>query len=177
MKDVEELRKEGASRMRALGMMKKVAREFEKSGTLYYSEKVGFPGVLYWASNDEWLERKVGEFEKEFGVSVYHVVLTNCEFGRVYSFLYVGDEEDGGDWEAERDRGRLLVFHEPCGVRQRVLGIGRASWLMLRNSRRGFVPQQWNSGTWNWIWAACPRSTRWSSSLTTCGESFATPMA
>lgn len=110
MKDVEELRKEGASRMRALGMMKKVAREFEKSGTLYYSEKVGFPGVLYWASNDEWLERKVGEFEKEFGVSVYHVVLTNCEFGRVYSFLYVGDEEDGGDWEAERE----MLAHGQC---------------------------------------------------------------
>lgn len=32
MKDVEELRKEGASRMRALGMMKKVAREFEAGG-------------------------------------------------------------------------------------------------------------------------------------------------
>lgn len=76
MKDVEELRKEGASRMRALGMMKKVAREFEK----------------------------------EFGVSVYHVVLTNCEFGRVYSFLYVGDEEDGNDWEAERE----MLAHGQC---------------------------------------------------------------
>lgn len=103
MKDVKELRKEGASRMRALGMTKSVAREFEKSGTLYYSEKVGFPGVLYRAGNDERLERKVGEFEKEFGVSVYHVVLTNCEFGRVYSFPYVGDEEDGGGKKARSE--------------------------------------------------------------------------
>ena len=89
--------------MRALGTMKKAAREFEKSGTLYCSEKAGSPGALYRVGNDERLERRVGEFEKEFGASVYHVVPTNCEFGRVCSFPYVGDEEDGGDWEAERE--------------------------------------------------------------------------
>ena len=89
--------------MRALGTMKKAAREFEKSGTLYCSEKAGPPGALYRVGNDERLERRVGEFEKEFGASVYHVVPTNCEFGRVCSFPYVGDEEDGGDWEAERE--------------------------------------------------------------------------
>lgn len=94
---------EAADRMRKLGLMPNVVRDFERSGTLYYSEKVGFPGVLYWVSNDEWLEEKVGEFEKEYGAVVFHVVMTKYAFGRVYSFLYVC-EEDGetSDWESER---------------------------------------------------------------------------
>lgn len=99
----KRMREEGAARLRMLGVMPKVAAEFKRSGTLYYSETVGFPGVLYWVSNDEWLEGKVRGFEEEYGVVVFHVVLTLTEVGRVYSFLYVGAEEaDASDWEHER---------------------------------------------------------------------------
>ncbi|WP_171299795.1 hypothetical protein [Enterococcus cecorum] len=102
--NLKELQKvEAGKRMKMLKLDKSVIKEFLQDGTIFYSERPNsiFQAVLYYASDDEQLERKVKEFEEEYNALVYHVQLTHTVYGKMYSFLYVSKSED--EWALDID--------------------------------------------------------------------------
>lgn len=102
--NLKELQKvEAGKRMKMLKLDKSVIKEFLQDGTIFYSERQNsiFQAVLYYASDDEQLERKVKEFEEEYNALVYHVQLTHTVYGKMYSFLYVSKSED--EWALDID--------------------------------------------------------------------------
>lgn len=106
---------EAVRRLKALGVMPSIIKEFRSEGTVHYSENMGFPGILYWIENDEWLENKVREFEENNGTLVYHVEFSKTEFGRIYSFFFVDSDDTEDTWGrdmADLARGESLVWCE-----------------------------------------------------------------
>ena len=100
--NLKELQKaEAVKRMKMLKLDKSVIKEFLQDGTVFYSERQNsvFQAVLYYASNDEQLARKIKDFEEEYNALVYHVQLTHTVYGKMYSFLYVSKSQD--EWELD----------------------------------------------------------------------------
>lgn len=113
----QELKQECIERLKILenqyGLSKNIRKDFEKEGTIYYSEDLGgpFKGILYWLHNNpEWLQ-KVQDLEKLYNMKVYHCILTHFEFGDVLSLLYVDTEKE--NWDDARyflNRGLPTVY-------------------------------------------------------------------
>ena len=93
------------------GLHPDVAKAFEEDGTLYYSERMGGMGVLYWVDNKPEYVQAVKDFEEKTGGKVYHCVLTHTEFGEMFDMMYIPKKESQreGDFEALRDHGEAFI--------------------------------------------------------------------
>lgn len=93
------------------GLHPDVAKAFKEDGTLYYSERMGGMGVLYWVENKPEYVQAVKVFEGKTGGKVYHCVLTHTEFGEMFDMMYVPKKESqkDGDFEALRDHGEAFI--------------------------------------------------------------------
>lgn len=93
------------------GLHPDVATSFKEDGTLYYSERMGGMGVLYWVDNKPEYVQAVKDFEGKTGGKVYHCVLTHTEFGEMFDMMYVPKKESqkDGDFEALRDHGEAFI--------------------------------------------------------------------
>lgn len=128
----EKMKKEAVKRMKMLRILPQTIKEFETDDVVNESEGIG---ALYWLNEDE--EELVKEFEKEFGVVVYHVIHSFTEFGELYAFLYVSQYEE--EWEYDNEslqEGFPLAYvvnksHPDCsefgsiGVRPSIGGLVR----------------------------------------------------
>lgn len=94
--DREKMKSEAIKRMKMLKMLDQPIKEFQENELLNKSE-LGM-GILYWLTEEEM--DQVREFEEEYGAVVYHVILSQTEFGPMYSFLYVTKYEE--EWAADR---------------------------------------------------------------------------
>lgn len=93
------------------GLHPDVAKAFKEDGTLYYSERMGGAGILYWVSNKSEYKQAVKDFEEKTGGKVYHCVITHTEFGEMFDMMYVPKKESQkeGDFEALRDHGEAFI--------------------------------------------------------------------
>ena len=104
---------EGWKRLKALGVLGNVSKDFKVSHKLYYSERQSslFNAVLYWVSNNEGWEEMIKAFEEKTGHLVYHAQLTHFEFGDLLSLFIVSKNES--EWELERrdlQEGQAFVY-------------------------------------------------------------------
>lgn len=110
--DIRQKQKaEAIARMRALGLMPQVIKDFDKSGVIYYSERQNafFNATLYWVSNSPTMTESVREFEDKHNALVYHCQLTHTEFGDMVSMLFVSEREE--EWPMDRaDIGDDMAF-------------------------------------------------------------------
>lgn len=100
MADLKELQKaEALKRMKVLKLMRNVRDEFEKDGTVYYSERQNkvFDGILYWVSNNPEYVNLIKDFENKYGALVYHCQLLHTSLGDMLSMLYVSSHPN--EWE------------------------------------------------------------------------------
>lgn len=93
------------------GLHPDVAKAFKEDGTLYYSERMGGMGILYWVDNKPEYVQAVKDFEKETGGKVYHCVLTHTEFGEMFDMMHMPKKESqrDGDFEALCDHGEAFI--------------------------------------------------------------------
>lgn len=94
---------EALRRMKKLGLLEEVLKEFSEEGRLYRSES----GILFYLSKQEMVEK----WQKETGFIVYHVIKSQMEFGLCYSFLYVSNYQD--EWRMENrelEEGCPIVY-------------------------------------------------------------------
>jgi len=92
-----ELKQEAIKRLKMLKVINNVISDFEQEDKLNVSE---FGGILFWL-DDEVVKKKISELEEKYGVVVYHVILSQTEFGTMYSFLYVSEEMEY--WAEDRE--------------------------------------------------------------------------
>lgn len=99
----EKQKQEAVKRLRQLKMFPNVIEDFEKEDRVYYSERINqvFDGVLYWLSNSEDFTAIVKDFEEKHEALVYHAQLTNFEFGKCLTLLFVSKHEK--KWERDRE--------------------------------------------------------------------------
>ena len=94
----ETKKQEAIKRMEVLGLFKPCIKSFTKYDEVQMSEQTG---GLYEFSDDAELNTKIKEFEEEHDALVYHVIHTYTEFGELYSFLYVSDNDE--EWDMDRE--------------------------------------------------------------------------
>ena len=99
--------------MQKLGISKFVIDDFEKDGSLYYSERqnASFNAVLYFLPDRPDILKEVRRLEKELDALVYHVVLSHTRFGDLWSMLYITSDLE--NWEVanmELDEGLSFVW-------------------------------------------------------------------
>lgn len=80
------------SLMKQLNIYQPYIDIFEKEDVVSYFEHY----IGYWAYQDEELDSKVKEIEKEYGCRVYAITHEFTEFGECYSFLIVSKHKE--DW-------------------------------------------------------------------------------
>ena len=88
---------EAVKRMKALGLIDEVIKQFEKNGTVCVSEPP--MGAVFSIPDDNELKQAIVAFEKEHNALVYHVVRSYTEIGQMDSYLYVSDNEQ--EWEMD----------------------------------------------------------------------------
>lgn len=93
---VEEKRREAVLRMKALGIFPETIRQFEEDGLVSISEPP--MGAFYWAEGED-LER-IRAFEEEHNATVFMVVRSFTEYGKMDCYLFVSDYPE----ELEQDR-------------------------------------------------------------------------
>lgn len=87
--------KEAVGRMEMMDMHKNAIREIQDDPRVINKS---IDGILYWLDEKE--EKEVQDFEEKHGAFVYHVILTNTEFGLLKSLLYVPKTKT--QWARER---------------------------------------------------------------------------
>jgi hypothetical protein len=92
----ENKKTEAIKRMQALGLFNPCIKAFQKHDEVQLTEPTG--GLYEFGDNDE-LNAKIKEFEKEYSALVYHVIHTYTQFGELYNFLYVSDYDE--EWEMD----------------------------------------------------------------------------
>lgn len=85
---------EALKRMGMIDFHPDVPKQFEKDGTVFYSERTPLGGILYWISNEPEWEKLVKEFEEQYGALVYHATHEHTAFGECLDLLYVSKHED-----------------------------------------------------------------------------------
>lgn len=92
--------KEAIYRMGKLGIMRTVIRQFAEDGKVQQSERtlLGY-GMMYYL--DDKTQKRVDKFEKEHGALVYHVIMSDTEFGRMWALLYVSRNKS--EWERDNE--------------------------------------------------------------------------
>lgn len=100
--------KEAIFRMGKLGIMRTVIKQFAEDGKIQQSERtlLGY-GMMYYL--DDETQARVDKFEKEHGALVYHVIMSQTEFGQMWALLYVSKNKS--EWEQDnRDIEEGIVF-------------------------------------------------------------------
>lgn len=92
----EKMVQEAVKRMKALNIIPKVIREFERDGVINKSE---YGGILYWLDDRE--KSVVNKFQEDTGAIVYACILNHMEFGDCLSLLYVSNDEE--EWEYDME--------------------------------------------------------------------------
>ena len=90
---------EGWERLKMLGVLGQVSKDFKVSHKVYYSERQNnfFCAVLYWLdNNEEWVDL-VNKFEEKTNNLVYHAQFTRTSYGDMLSLFFVSSEEE--EWE------------------------------------------------------------------------------
>lgn len=92
-------------RMKKLQLHENVIKDFmAEKRLLNYSEPQRFGnssvGILYWVEDEEILN-KIKEVEKEYDVTVYHLIHSYTQFGELYSMLYVENSEENYGYDNE----------------------------------------------------------------------------
>ncbi|MCL2321845.1 MAG: hypothetical protein FWC47_07040 [Oscillospiraceae bacterium] len=90
----EEKRNEALSRLNMLKLHPNVKNDFKNEGKINKSEGCG---LLFWLDEKE--QEYVNEFQDIYCTLVYHVIVTNFQFGKCFSILYVSAYKD--EWEIE----------------------------------------------------------------------------
>lgn len=101
----EKVLNEIIKRMKRLQLHGNVLRDFKrKKRLLNMSEPIKFGnaviGALYWVEDKDVLD-KIAEVEKEYDVTVYHLIHNMTEFGELYSMLYVENNEEEYEYDNE----------------------------------------------------------------------------
>jgi len=94
---IEEKKAEALKRIKALRLHPNVAKEFEKDGTINFSEPP--LGGLFWAT-DEDMER-IRDFEARYDVLVYTGIRSYTNIGKMDSYLFVSDHKE--EWATDND--------------------------------------------------------------------------
>ena len=102
----EKQKKEAVKRMRKLGMIAGVIKDFEKEDRLQQSEN---GGMLYWI--DDETKEAVKKFEEQYGGLVYHLIKSFTEIGIMYAMLYVSAHEEEWEYDMEDIEGRSVVAY------------------------------------------------------------------
>jgi len=97
-----EMKAEAIDRLKKIGVSKRIVDEFEKDGTLNYSERLNaaMPAALFWLNGRGDLMERVREIEAHYDCMVYHAILTHLADGEMVDFLIVGKYKR--DWPSER---------------------------------------------------------------------------
>lgn len=89
---MDDIQEEVQFRMKALGLMKQIVKEYASTGRIYMSE---FGGILYDV--------------KQHGNIPYHVVVSHISIGDMYAVLYVS--KTSNEWESERpNKGSIWAY-------------------------------------------------------------------
>lgn len=94
----DEQIKEAIYRMGKLKIMTDVIRKFAEDGEVLQSERTIIGSGIMYDLDDE-IKEKVAKFESKFKSVVYHVIMSNTEFGRMWALLYVSSSKD--EWEQD----------------------------------------------------------------------------
>lgn len=114
MKDLKKIQSiEAMKRIELLKVHKDVLEDFKK-GILHCSKEMG---ALFYLNEFE--KKLVNEFEKVHNATVYHLILNNTSFGKLYSLLYVSKYID--EWTYDIDDLAdyyPVVYVKNCDVEQ-----------------------------------------------------------
>ena len=99
----EKQKAEAIRRMEMLDLLPRTILEFQKEYRLNLSE---FDGILYWLNEEE--KKFVADWEKETGCLVFHLIKNHYTFGLCYTFLYVSQNPD--EWEADAEEMKKGCF-------------------------------------------------------------------
>jgi len=106
---IEEQKAEAIKRMKLIGLMPEIIKQFEKDDVVHYSETMG---ILYWLSNKPEWEEHIKELEKKRNILVYHAELSYLTFGTCLSLFYVSAYKE--EWE--QDKKSLQKGYACCYV-------------------------------------------------------------
>ena len=104
---IEEQKAEALKRIKALKLHPNVVKEFEKDGTINFSEPPF--GGLFWAKDDD-MER-IREFEEEYDALVYTGIRTFTNIGKMDSYLFVSKHKE--EWDLDNAgiaNGEVLAY-------------------------------------------------------------------
>lgn len=102
---MEEKKQEALERMKLWGYWGNAREAFRRRNQVFVNEPPF--GAVY--DMEPELAESVKEFEKEHDALVYMVVRAFTDFGKMDSYLYVGDDKD--EWEQDREDIRdKIVF-------------------------------------------------------------------
>ena len=96
----DEQIKEAIFRMGKLGIMPEVIKQFVEDGKVQQSERTGIGyGIMFYL--DDETQKRVDKFEKEHGALVYHAIMSDTEFGKMYALLYVSKHKS--EWKQDNE--------------------------------------------------------------------------
>lgn len=92
---IEQKKAEAITRMKNMKMYEGVIEEFKNGKICESSPRYA---ACYWLTEEQ--EERVRKLEKEYDLTVYHVIHSYTDFGELENYLYVSDHEE--DWEWDR---------------------------------------------------------------------------
>lgn len=94
----KEQKIEAINRMKIIGIMPRITKEFQQSNIVNYSEN----SYLYWVKNHPEYVNIIKKFEEETNGLVYHCELTHLKYNCDHlSLLYVSEYKE--EWSADRE--------------------------------------------------------------------------
>ncbi len=123
MTNREAKKAEALKRMKALGLMSKIIKEFQEHDTLYYSERTALGGILYWVSNEPEWEKLIREFEEERDALVYHATHEELrDVGECLTLLFVSADEETWPYDLEDCNNTVAPYGHAMYAEVFVLG-------------------------------------------------------
>ncbi|TFI60564.1 hypothetical protein CKN63_13450 [Carnobacterium divergens] len=102
-----EEKKEALKRMKQLSLMGNIIEQFKENNSIFCSERASLiingtkviNPIIY--NIEKKILEDVRKFEKEHNVVVYHIVKSETEYGTLYDYLFVSNNQD--EWEYDRE--------------------------------------------------------------------------
>ena len=140
MVDRHQQKKEAITRLKMLDLHPDVLGQFEKSDTVFYSERSPLGGILIWVKENPEYAELIRKLEEEKEIMVYHATHEFTPFGETLSLLYVTKYEndwkyDRKDLEGEGDKYPLAYvvnLSEPAFSEFGTIGIREVSGGLIR---------------------------------------------